>query len=243
MPKTITILSLILMTAACSHPNQGSDGPAFSSRSGEWQAAMNAKDPDALAALYMPDARVLPPNAAAKTGRDAVRAEFAAMIDAGLSIELTSIETRSGGDVAYNVGTYVLTAGDAVVDKGKFVETWNRTADGEWLMANDIWNSDMPAASGGDGNTHLLVVHEVENGDHWLAAWTGENSRRDQFKANGAAHVHTFRSADNPNLTGLVISVADIDAYNAFLGSEEGAAAAAADGVDLDNMTVLIETE
>jgi len=243
MNKTPFLLPLILIIAACGQPHEGSDGPAFSSRSGEWQDAMNAKDTDAIAALYTENARVLPPNAEAKTGRDAVRAEFAAMIDAGLSVELTSIETKSGGNIAYNVGTYALTAGDTVVDEGKFIETWNRTADGEWLMANDIWNSDRPAAGGGDGNKHMLVVHEVEDGDHWLAAWTGDNSRHDQFKANGAAHTHTFRNADNPNLTGVVISVADMDALNAFLASEEGAAAAAADGVDLDAMTVLIETE
>ena len=240
MKKSLILIPLILMITACG-PQDGADGPAFSSRSGEWQDAMNAKDPDAIAALYTANARVLPPNGPAKIGRDAVRAEFAAMIDAGLSVELASIETKSGGDVAYNVGTYVLTAGDTVVDEGKFIETWNRSADGEWLMANDIWNSDRPVASNGDGNTHMMVMHEVEEFDRWIAAWQGEDSRRDQFKANGAAHVHTFQNADNPNLTGLVVSVADIDTLNAFLASEEGAAAAAADGVDLDDMTVLME--
>ena len=243
MRKTQILLPLFLMIAACSQ-HQGSDGPAFSSRSGEWQDAMNAKDADAIAALYTENARVMPPNGKAKTGRDAVRAEFGAMIDAGLTVELNSIETKSGGDVAYNVGTYVLTAGDTVVDEGKFIETWNRVADGEWLMANDIWNSDLPvAAGGGDGNTHMMVFHEVKDGNRWLEAWSGENSRRDQFKANGAAHVHTFRHAENPNLTGLVISVSDMDAMNAFLTSEEGAAAAEADGVDLDQTTFLMEAE
>ena len=109
-------------------------------------------------------------------------------------------------------------------------------------MTNDIWNSDMPVTGhGGDGNPHLMVLHEVEDGDRWLAAWSGEDSRRDQFKANGAAHVHTFRNADNPNLTGLVFSVADMDTFNAYLASDEVASAAAADGVNLDETTFLME--
>lgn len=245
MKRLITILPLVLMIAACSQTTSSGDGPAFTSRSGEWAAAMNAKDVDAIAALYRDDARVLPPNGEATTGRDAVRAEFGAMIDAGLSVDLNSIETMSGGDIAYNVGTYELTAGGDVVDYGKYIETWRRGADGEWLMSNDIWNSDilvtMPA--GGGEMSHLMIVHDVDDADHWLAAWRGDDSRHELFKANGAAHVHTFQNPDEPNQTGLVVAVRDMDALNAMLQSEAGLAAAAADGVDQDSLMVLTEAE
>jgi len=63
------------------------------------------------------------------------------------------------------------------------------------------------------------------------------------FKENGAAHVHAFRSEDNPNLTGLVIAVEDMDALNAMLMSDDGRAAAAEDGVRMDTMVVMTEVE
>ena len=76
-----------------------------------------------------------------------------------------------------------------------------------------------------------------------MAAWRGENSRHKLFMNNGAMHVHTFQNADNPNLTGLVVAVSDMDALNAMLASQEGTAAATADGVKLDTMILLTETK
>jgi hypothetical protein len=175
-------------------------------------------------------------------GADAVRAIFGGMIDAGLTGKLISMDTQVAGDIAYNVGTFTILAGDTVVDTGKYMETWHRGEDGQWRYSNDIWNSDVPVASP-DGNAHLMILHEVDDSEHWLAAWRGDDSRHQLFEANGAAHVHTFQNADNPHLTGLVISVSDMDALNAMLSSEEGQAAAAADGVRADTMKVLTEAE
>ena len=243
MNKHLYTISTAILIAAC---GQATDmGTPFSARSGDWQAAMNAGDPDGIAALYASDARILPPNSAAMTGHDAIKEMFGGMIDAGMSVTLTPIETESSGDVAYNVGTYELIADGEVVDSGKFVETWRRGADDAWLMTNDIWNSDLPASmpGGGGDNTHVVVTHEVEDFDHWIAAWRGENSRHDMFKANGVAHAHTFQSADNPNLTGLVFSVSDMEAFTAFMETEEVGEAAAADGVNLETTTFLNEVE
>jgi ketosteroid isomerase-like protein len=218
-----------------------------------WEASFNAKDLDGVAALYTDDARLMPPNAEMTTGKDAVRAAFGSMIDAGLSGELTSVEAKVAGDIGYNIGTYKLMAGDDVVDTGKYMEIWHRGNDGEWYMANDTWNSDMPAAppkkrkkhemQGMMGMTHVMILHEVADGTHWLEAWSGEGSRRELFKANGAAHVHAFQDPDNANLTGLVVAVRDMDAFQAMLQSDEGRTAASEDGVDLDNMTVLMEAK
>ena len=63
------------------------------------------------------------------------------------------------------------------------------------------------------------------------------------FKANGAAHVHTLQDPDNPNMTGLIIAVADMDALTAMLESEEGQAAAAADGVKPETMKMLVQAK
>ena len=91
--------------------------------------------------------------------------------------------------------------------------------------------------------THVMITHEVEDADKWLAAWSGEDSRHKLFKDNGAKHVHTFQSGDNPNLTGLVVAVADMDKFMAMLESDEGKAAAAEDGVKFDTMILLVENK
>jgi uncharacterized protein (TIGR02246 family) len=243
MRKLITVLPLLLVAIGCTQSPPPADPSDILARSAEWETALNAGDIEAVAALYESDARLLPPNAEMQIGADAVRAIFGSMIDAGITGKLNSLETQVAGDHAYNLGTYILTAGDTVVDTGKYMETWHRGEDGQWRYSNDIWNSDMPAASAGGGNAHLLILHEVDDPEKWLAAWRGDDSRHQLFEANGAAHVHTFQNTDNPHLTGLVISVTDMDALNAMLSSEDGQAAAAADGVRADTMKMLTETE
>ena len=243
MKTTLGLSLLIVMAAGCGQGYQAADPSAITARSDAWEEALNAGDVDALVALYTSDARIMAPNEPTAIGSDAVRAVFGGMVDAGLGGTLTSVEASVAGDIGYNVGTYALKAGDETVDTGKFIEIWKRDSDGEWRISSDIYNSDAPAAGGGAERTHLMIVHEVEDGEHWMNAWRGENSRANDFMANGAAHVHTLRNADNPNLTGLIVSVEDMDAIQAFLTSEEGAAAAEADGVDLDDITVLVEAE
>jgi len=254
MKKLLTLLPVVLVIAACNQAAAPVDPSVITSRSEAWEAALNARDVDGVAALYTNDARLMPPNGEMSTGQDAVRAAFGGMIEAGLSVDLTSADASVSGDIAYNLGNFKLMSGDDVVDVGKYMEIWRRGSDGEWRIANDIWNSDKPAAPmkgrrkhegkhKGMGMTHLMILHEVKDAEHWLAAWTGENSRRDLFKANGAMGVHTFQSADNPNLTGLVIGVKDMDALQAMLQSEEGQAAAAEDGVVAESLQLLTETK
>jgi hypothetical protein len=91
--------------------------------------------------------------------------------------------------------------------------------------------------------SHVMISHEVEDAERWLAAWQGEDSRHKLFKENGAKHIHTMQGARNPNLTGLIIAVSDMDALNAMLGSEQGMAAAAEDGVIVDTMVILTDAE
>ncbi len=247
MKALLSVLPFVFLVAGCNQAPASGDPSVITARSAEWEEALNSKDIDAMVDLYAADARLMPPNGKTMTGHDAVRASFGSMMDAGLSGTLTSVETKVAGDFAYNVGTYVLKAGDDIVDTGKYMETWALGDDGQWRYTNDIWNSDMPAvapeAEARMPMAHVLITHEVEDGARWLDAWRGKDGRRKLFRANGAGHIHTFQSADNPNLTGLVIAVNDMEALQGMLSSEEGQAAAAEDGVDLENMTLLMEAE
>lgn len=242
MTRLLAFLPLILSLPGCNQNPASADGSAITSRSDAWEAALNARDVETLVGFYADEARLLPPNDQMLSGLAAVRETFGGMIGAGLGGELTSVEAGVAGDIGYNVGTYTLTAEGTTVDKGKFMEIWRRSDNGEWRITNDIWNSDMPSASA-EAGTHLMILHEVEDADHWLAAWRGEDGRRKMFRDHGAAHVHTFRSDDDSNLTGLVIAVRDIDALQTMLRSEEGAAAAAEDGVRMDTLLILGEEQ
>jgi ketosteroid isomerase-like protein len=247
MKRLLIALFSVFILAACTQSPPSTDPSVITDRGDEWEAALNAKDIDALVELYEVDARIMAPNRPTAVGRDAVAEEFGAMIDAGLSVDLTSVEVVVSGDYAYNVGTYVLTAGDTEIDTGKYMESWHRGDDGQWRYTNDIYNSDLPAAAPEPASdspmTHMMITHEVEDAERWLEAWRGEDSRHKLFTDNGAAHVHTFQNPDNPNMTGLVIAVTDMDALTTMLESEQGQTAAAYDGVKMETMEVYTDTK
>lgn len=251
MNRLTVVLPLLLTISACGPQATPGDTTALEASSDAWELALNAKDVDALANLYTEDARILPPDAPMGSGRDAVREVFGGMIDAGVGGETTILEASVNGDAGHIVGTYTLIVDGEAAGTGKYIETWERGADGQWRISNDIFNADARPkpmkqhrkGMHGKGMSHVMITHEVEDGDRWIAAWTGPDNRRDLFRANGAKGVHAFQSADDPNLTGLVIGVTDMAALEAMLESEEGQAAAAEDGVDMGTMIMYIEVK
>ncbi len=83
----------------------------------------------------------------------------------------------------------------------------------------------------------------MENGDHWLAAWQGEPSRPEMFAEHGVPEAREFQSPDDPESVGLLVDVADADAFQDFLASPEGAQAKSEDGVIDDTIRVLVEVD
>ena len=68
-----------------------------------------------------------------------------------MSWKATRVEVAKSGDMAYLSGTYEVTMSDAggkpVSDHGKYLEVWEKQADGKWKCGADGWSSDLPAAS------------------------------------------------------------------------------------------------
>jgi len=233
----VTALSLSVMLAlgAC-YPAGSQESAELAATTNVWTEAFNAGDLDALMGIYAEDARILPPQAAMLQGRDAIRPVFSGMIDAGLKLELGTVEAVVAADVGHKVGTFTMFGPDgSVIDQGKFIEVWKQVG-GDWMIANDIFNSDMPAPS-------MMITHEVADADRWLAAWQGPDSRRQMFAQNGAPSVRVFQSLQDPSLVGLMIGVADMDALQALLESPEGAAAKAEDGVADATLRVFTEVQ
>jgi uncharacterized protein (TIGR02246 family) len=119
----------------------------------QWSATAGAKDLEKTVAFYSEDAMVLPPNASAATSKEAIRRVWQDLLASpGLVIswKTTKVEVAKSGDLACLSGTYDLTMNDAsgkpINDHGKYVEVWEKQADGKWKCGTDIWNSDLPAA-------------------------------------------------------------------------------------------------
>ena len=120
----------------------------------QWSAAAGAKDLDKAVSSYPNDATVMPPNASAARTKEAIRKVWQDLLASpGLSIswKATKVEVAKSGDLACLSGTYELTindpSGKPLNDHGKYVEVWEKKADGKWKCGTDTWNSDLPAAS------------------------------------------------------------------------------------------------
>jgi uncharacterized protein (TIGR02246 family) len=109
-----------------------------------------AKDFAGWAALFAEDGVLNPPNEPAVKGRAAIRAwleKFPPLAD----FKLENVKVEGREDLAYVLGTYSLTitppgAPGPVKDMGKYIEVRRKAADGRWLLAVDMFSSDLPAA-------------------------------------------------------------------------------------------------
>ena len=110
----------------------------------QFMAAFNQGDAAGVAAAYTADAKLYPPNMDMLQGREAIAAFWQAPIDGGISkAELTTVSATGFGDLAHEIGTYKLYAGDQVADQGKYLVIWKKEG-GQWKLHEDIWNSSLP---------------------------------------------------------------------------------------------------
>jgi len=222
-----SVMLLLLTVAACA-PQGAQPNPEIAASSAQWDEALNTGDIEKLVSYYTDDCQLLPPNGAMGQGKDAVRAAFGAMISAGLSGETVVVEATSAGDLGHKIGTFsILAPNGTVIDRGKFIETWRKTADG-WKISNDIWNSDNPAPFSG---TVVSIAHEVKDAEVWLAAWTGPDGRKKDFAENGCGGVRVFQNPEKPKQMSLLVEVHDMEEFVGWVTSEASQAAKAEDGV------------
>jgi ketosteroid isomerase-like protein len=118
----------------------------------QWSKDAGAKDLDKTVSYYAESAVVMPPNAPSAKTRETIRSAWKEMLTtpgSAISWKATKVEVAKSGDLACVSGTYEETMTDAigksVKDHGKYVEVWEKQADGTWKVVADIWNSDLPA--------------------------------------------------------------------------------------------------
>ena len=82
----------------------------------------------------------------------------------------------------------------------------------------------------------LLVLHEVDDVDHWLAS-----PKREEFFGPRGITVRTFRDPEGSNRVGVIAEVPDMAAWEEALQSEAAAEAMKHDGVRPETVLALVE--
>ena len=85
--------------------------------------------------------------------------------------------------------------------------------------------------------TTLMIFHEVDDVDHWLAS----PKREEVFGPMGIT-VRTFVDPDKTNRVGLVVQLPDMDAFQQVMQSDDAADAMKFDGVRPETMVMLVES-
>ena len=144
-------------TADSLRDNAGTTRPAeriLRDLDAQWSKAAAAKDLEQTVAFYSDDAIVLPPNATSAATKETVRNLWKDLLAApGLVISWRPSKVKLGhnGAMAWVSGAYELTMNDVggkpINDRGKYLEVWEKQADGNWKCAADMWNSDLTASA------------------------------------------------------------------------------------------------
>ena len=157
-------LAALLLSSGCRPPGKTADGAAAAgvaplsaadiaaihATDTAFSAAANAGDGAGVAALYAPDAHLLPPNAPTVEGREAIGKFWDGLLGAyRVQITVTADQIEGYGDLAYARGHYSMDLtpkkGGAVAhEDGKFLEILRRQPDGSWRYAVDMFSSDQP---------------------------------------------------------------------------------------------------
>jgi ketosteroid isomerase-like protein len=140
-------------TADSLRDNAGTTRPAeriLRDLDAQWSKAAAAKDLEQTVGFYSDDAIVFPPNATSAATKETVRNLWKDLLAApGLVINWKPSKVKLGhnGAMAWVSGAYELTMNDVggkpINDRGKYLEVWEKQADGNWKCAADMWNSDL----------------------------------------------------------------------------------------------------
>jgi ketosteroid isomerase-like protein len=113
--------------------------------------AMRAENWELVARSFAGDAVRIPPHEEPHRGRDAIRAWLGGVEELA-EYQLTRDVVDGADGFAYARGRYAVELRLAGVpatisDQGDFLEIWRKEADGEWRIAEAIWNTRVPVAT------------------------------------------------------------------------------------------------
>lgn len=152
-----SVLLVVGLSSACARAtapvaaNTAADEAKLKADALVWFDHYANADAEALASLYADDALLMPPGAAAVTGRPGIKTflgeDSAKAKAAGISLKNVSVTgVGVNGDIGWLSGTYTVhDASGSTIDGGSYLSV-HRRVNGSWPYIRDIWNSDRPLA-------------------------------------------------------------------------------------------------
>jgi uncharacterized protein (TIGR02246 family) len=119
--------------------------PIIAANNNKWNDAFNRGDARAVAALYVDDAKLLPPTNVIVSGSQEIRAFWESLIKNGFgSHAIEIVEVRSTSDMAYEAAKWRATGpgknGGQQSYGGNLVNIFERQSDGSWRSRLHTWN-------------------------------------------------------------------------------------------------------
>ena len=112
-----------------------------------WAKATAEKNLDGLMAFYHENASMLPPDSPPVEGKESLRTSFHGLFadpDGSLTWSVSKAFVSKSRDLGYTRGVYtqrLSQEGKLVEDRGKYLAVWIHSADGKWLVIEDMFNS------------------------------------------------------------------------------------------------------
>jgi uncharacterized protein (TIGR02246 family) len=163
IPALTALVAIGIALIAPAASSQTRDERAIRAASDQWQRDAAAKNVDAIAALFAPDAVVMMSHSPLLTGTTAIRGAWTNLVNTpGLVLQWTptKIEVASP-TVATEYGTYTDsydTPDGKVSDAGNYVTIWHKI-NGKWRVALDAPNTTtpLPVAAAMPANTQMVA--------------------------------------------------------------------------------------
>ena len=121
---------------------------AIDAANSQWARLTASGHADSIAEFYTQNAIIMPPNMAPVRGKEKVRAFFATLNTLKPTLSLRADSVWANGAAAVEQGRWwwkwasAPPPGMPGADSGKYIVRWVNE-NGRWLMAQDIWNSDV----------------------------------------------------------------------------------------------------
>ena len=153
----VALVTLFLAGCAQAPPPQpdtrAADEKAIRDIESQWVKDFHAKDLEKETSVYADDASFLMTNMPIQTGKNAIRAAHKPLLeDPNFFVDLapSKVVVSRSGDVGYARGAYTFAYSDPktkkpLKEKGKYIDVYQKQADGSWKIVEDIFNADAPA--------------------------------------------------------------------------------------------------